>query len=65
MIHYLYLALDEPIGLIVRADDANLLRQKLYAERKKDPKLRSLSILASPEKPDELWIVKKRETNGR
>lgn len=64
MIHFLYEALEEPIGLIIRSDEPTLLRQKLYAERKKDPRLRALRIVASPSDERELWIIKKRGIDG-
>lgn len=66
----LYMALEEDIGIIVEAieppDGAEKLRERLYAERRKDPLFSVLSIVRSPDAPKkELWIVRsKREPNG-
>lgn len=55
-----YTALREPIGLCLRTNDRNLLRQRLYAirARAKDEALEKLSIIFSPNEEDQLWIIK-------
>lgn len=60
LIDVLYQALNSEYGVIVRTDNPERLRQKLYAERKKDSELGCLSINVSPTAPEsELWIIKK------
>lgn len=55
-----YTALREPIGLCLRTNDRNLLRQRLYAVRvkAKDEALEKLSIIFSPSEEDQLWIMR-------
>jgi hypothetical protein len=60
LIDLLYRALNSPRGTIIETSDPERLRQKLYAERKKDPVLECLSFVISPSHPaSQLWIVKK------
>lgn len=60
LIDLLYQALNSKLGIVVSTDNPERLRQKLYAERKKDPDLECLSITTSRTQPDrEIWIVKK------
>ena len=60
LIDLLYQALNSEKGICVETDDPNRLRQKLYAERKKDEALACLSFVTSRTQPDsQLWIVKK------
>lgn len=59
LLEILYEAYRAPIGVIVRTNDPERLRQKLYAERKKDPDLACLSFRISPSSPEtELYILK-------
>lgn len=56
----LYRALAERWGVVVKTSDAPLLKQRLYAARRKlnDPDLAALSFATSPTNPDaEVWIV--------
>jgi hypothetical protein len=62
LIDLLYQALNTPYGVAVRTSNPERLRQKLYAERKKDDDLACLSLNISPTEPDSvLWIIKKPE----
>lgn len=65
LIHW-YAALREPIGLCLRSNDRNLLRQKLYAvrARAKDEALEKLSIIFSPSEEDQIWIIKTNSVNA-
>ncbi len=65
LISLLYMALEEEIGLIISVEDPLLLRQKLYAERRKDPIFECLSFAMSPTAPDtELWIIHGKIDDG-
>lgn len=65
MIEILYDALASDLGIIVHTDDVPRLRQKLYAERRKDPALKALAFTPSPTSPgSELWIVKREQPNA-
>jgi hypothetical protein len=56
----LYRAFNSPVGIIVETDDIERFRQRLYAEMRKDPDLKCLSICVSPTDPtSQLWIVKR------
>ena len=60
LLELLYAAYREPLGIVVTTNDPERLRQKLYAERKKDPDLACLSFRISPTSPNnQLFIVKK------
>lgn len=67
---FLYLALGEPIGLLMRAENANTARQSLYAARAAsgDPQLDGLRLILAPfGDPQQLAIVKihpDEEENG-
>jgi hypothetical protein len=61
MIELLYKALHSPFGLVVRSDNRDLLRQRLYKLRKSDPNLSVLTLTTSPENETDLWIVKTKE----
>ena len=57
----LYEALATDLGLAVSTNNPELLRQRLYTERRKDAALEVLSIHISPLNPGgELWIVNKK-----
>lgn len=61
LLELLYEAYRSELGIIVQTNDPERLRQKLYAERKKDPDLACLSFRISPTSPEtELFIVKKQ-----
>lgn len=55
-----YKALAAQVGVIIKTDNPDLTKAKLYALRKaaNDPDLDQISIRVSPESPDELWLVK-------
>lgn len=60
LLELLYRAYNSPKGIAVTTNSPERLRQKLYAARKVDPDLASLSFTISPFNPTgELWIVKK------
>ena len=67
LLHLLYDAMAQEIGITVTTDDPLRLRQKLYAERKRDPDFEVLSFVLSPRKPNsELWILKtKRKSDAK
>lgn len=66
LLELLYEALRAEIGVVVETDNAELLRQKLYALRKEDEDFAILSFLISPMNGADLWIIKKRiEVNGQ
>lgn len=56
----LYEALGTPLGLRVETENPELLRQRLYAERRSDPDFAVLSLHISPLNPgSEIWVAKK------
>lgn len=60
LLEILYAALAEPVGLTVRTNSVEKLRQKLYVIRAEFADLQCLSFSPSPVEPEtELWIVKK------
>ena len=60
LLEILYEAYRSPLGVLVQTNDPERLRQKLYAERKKDPDLACLSFRISPFNPsNELMVMKK------
>jgi len=60
LLEMLYAAYRSELGVIVDTTDPERLRQKLYAERKKDPDLKCLSFRISPTSPEsQLFIIKK------
>lgn len=60
LLDLLYRALASERGIVVETSDPERLRQKLYAERKKDPDLAQLSINISRTQPEnQIWIVKR------
>lgn len=60
LLEILYEAYRSEHGLIIQTNDPERLRQKLYAERKKDPDLACLGFRISPTQPEsQLFVVKK------
>lgn len=60
LIHYLYQALNSELGIVIETSDPERLRQKLYAERKKDPDLARISINISRTQPEsQIWLTKR------
>lgn len=60
LIHYLYQALNSELGIVIETADPERLRQKLYAERKKDPDLARISINISRTQPEsQIWLTKR------
>lgn len=59
----LYEALGEPLGLRIETENPELLRQRLYAERRANPEFAVLSLHISPLNPgSEIWIARKEPT---
>lgn len=56
-----YEALASSIGIVIRVEDMEAAKQRLYSfrDRANDPDLYSISIITSPEAPNELWLVKR------
>lgn len=64
ILELLYRAYRSHIGIVVRTSDPDRLRQKCYAERKKDPDLNCLSFRISPIEPaSRLFIINTRGQN--
>lgn len=59
LIEILYDATRSPFGLVVETEDAERLRQKLYAIRRDNPDLAALSFVISPFNGSDLWILNK------
>jgi len=60
LLGYLYAAVNSELGIVLRANDPERLRQKLYVARKTDPDLAKISITISRTSPEsELLLVKK------
>ena len=59
LVEFLYRALRSSFGIVIRCEDRDFVRQKLYEARRdsNDPDLSSLSFLFSPTDPTDLWIV--------
>ena len=58
----LYSAISTGVGTVIATNDPEKLRQQLYALRRKNPDLKRLSFIISPDNPtSELWIVKREE----
>jgi len=56
----LYEALGSTLGIRVETENPDLLRQRLYTERRKNPEFAVLSLHISPLNPgNEVWICKK------
>lgn len=60
----LYDALRTPLGTVVQTEDAERLRQRLYAIRKECEDFTSLSFVISPINGMDLWIVNKGNADG-
>ena len=58
LLELLYAAVHSERGVVIETDDAEFLRQKLYALRKEDPEFATLSFVISPINGVDLWIVK-------
>lgn len=64
LLELLYDALRSEVGVVVRTNNVERLRAKLYPLRKQDPDLAALSFVVSPVDPEgELWIVKKGKSD--
>ena len=58
-------ASESPFGIAVRTNNPQLLRNKLYAERKKHGLFQHLTFKQPPKNPEgELWIVNREGPNG-
>jgi hypothetical protein len=58
-------ALEAEVGLVVKVEDPDRLRQRLYTIRREDDTFKPLSFVLSPDSPDELWIIKRDAINGK
>ena len=63
-LEYWFIALREPVGLILYTDNRQLLMNRLYAARAEYAKggnqeLDELALCVSPTSDQELWIVRK------
>lgn len=59
----LYSALHAERGIVVETDDAERLRQKLYAVRRECEDFAPLSFIISPMNGLDLWILRKGKTD--
>lgn len=61
MIELWYQALHAEVGIEVKTDNLEGLRQQLYASRRQslDPQLETLALVISPFDPNCLWIIHK------
>ena len=63
VVEILYQALASEHGIVVTTDNVRLLKQRLYAARKKDEDLACITLATSPTNPNgEIWLVKKETT---
>ena len=60
----LYEALRTPLGTVIQTEDAERLRQRLYAIRKGSEDFTQLSFVISPINGMDLWIVNKGNADG-
>lgn len=60
----LYAALHTPLGTVIQTEDAERLRQRLYAVRKESDDFTTLSFVISPINGMDLWIVNKGQADG-
>lgn len=60
----LYAALNSPRGTVIQTEDAERLRQRLYAVRKESEDFAQLSFVISPINGLDLWIVNKGNADG-
>jgi hypothetical protein len=70
LVEHLYRALESDIGIVVKTNNPELLRNRLYAARQQaqNPAFEALTLMFSRSNPKtELWIAKnqKAEPNGR
>lgn len=59
----LYEALRAEYGVVVETNDAERLRQRLYALRRTEPSFTPLAFVISPFNGTDLWIVKKEQAS--
>lgn len=66
MLEFLYQALSAPFGIVLRTNDVEKLRARLYAARKEaqDLDLDNLSLVPSPYSSSELWILRRAPKKG-
>lgn len=64
-LEFLYNAKNSPFGIAIETDDAERLRQKLYAIRREFiADFEHLSFVISPMNGSDLWILNKENSNG-
>jgi len=59
-LEFLYQALGSPPGIVVASANIQLSIQRLYKARSEsgDPELDCIQIRRSPDRPDEIWIIR-------
>ncbi len=58
-------AAESPLGIAIRTDNVQLVRNKLYALAKEHPELPKFALISPPVGSDSvLWIVKKGDNDG-
>lgn len=66
MLEVLYSAVNSRYGVVVETEDAEHLRQKLYALRREyEADFKHLSFVISPINGSDLWIVNKEHLDGQ
>lgn len=63
LLEVMYDALRSPLGIVVETDDAERLRQKLYAIRRENEEFEPLAFVISPMNGSDLWILNKGKTD--
>lgn len=58
-VELLYDAARSRFGLVIETNDAERLRQRLYAIRKENPDFANLAFVISPFNGSDLWVVNK------
>jgi len=64
MFEVLYSAIQSEYGIVVETNDANRLRQKLYAICREHSEFKHLSFLISPLNGADLWILNKEQASA-
>jgi len=61
-VEFWYLALAQPVGIVIETNDPERLRQRLYAARRDamEEDFAKISIVISPTNPNHIWLVHKR-----
>ena len=66
LLELLYSAKHSPFGIVVETDNAERLRQKLYAVRREyEDEFQHLSFVISPVNGSDLWVLNKEQADGQ